>query len=136
MSELEFIIKKMKEEPDLVKKVFYYSAVKGALERVQRYSCEKELLISVPLTEISYVLINDRINHLRSGDNMVPITEEMLKTLIEGVIELKQAIENDQVTYPAIEKLMDVAYCSSGPGFYTRTFLGSIATQQGQEESR
>lgn len=137
VSELEFIAKKMKEEPDPSKKVFYYSAVKGALERVQRYHYDKELVVAVPLTEISYALINDRVNHLKIGDTMVPITEEMLNTLVEGVSELKQAIENDQVTYPAIEKLMEVAYFATGPGFYTRSFLDSVATlQQSQEESR
>jgi hypothetical protein len=137
VTELEFIARRMKEEEDPSKKIFYYSAVKGALERVQRYHYDKELLISVPITEISYALINDRVNHLKGGDTMVPITEEMLNALIEGVLELKQTIENDQVTYPAIEKLMEVAYSSTGPGFYTRSFLDSVAKpQQGQEERR
>ncbi len=127
----------MKEESDPLKKLFYYSAVKGVLERLQRNHYDKELLISVPITEISYVIINDRINHIKSGDSTIPFTDEMLNKLIEGVFELKQAIENDQATYPAIEKLMDVAYSSSGPGFFTKSFLDSVALkQQGQEESR
>lgn len=127
----------MKEESDPLKKLFYYSAVKGVLERLQRYHYDKELLISVPITEISYVIINDRVNHLKSGDSTIPITDEMLNKLIEAIFELKQAIETDQATYPVIEKMMDVAYSSSGPGFYTKSFLDSVAIkQQGQEESR
>lgn len=124
----------MKEEPDPAKKAYYYSAVKGVLERLQRYHYDKELLISVPLTEISYAIINERIAHLKRGDLTVPITEEMLNKLTEGVFDLKQAIETDQPTYPAIEKLMDVAYSASGPGFYTKSFLDSVATKQSQEE--
>jgi hypothetical protein len=135
LDELEFVIKKMKEEPDLVKKLYFYSAVKGSLERASRFCLDRELLVTQLITDISYAMINDRINHLKAGDTVIPFTEDLLVKLIEGVSELKQAIETDQATYPAVEKILEVAYVATGPGFYTRSFLDYVDTlRHGQEE--
>jgi hypothetical protein len=134
LSELEFVIKKMNEEQDLAKKLYFYSAVKGALERASRFYSDKELLVTHLVAEISYAIINDRINHLKAGDTVIPITEDLLNKLIEGVTELKEAIENDQLTYPAAEKIMEVAYVTTGPGFYTRSYLDYVETQQHRQE--
>ena len=129
VTELDFIIKKMGEEPDLAKKLYYYSAVKGTLERPSRLCYEKEMLVVTPIVDISFALINDRINHLKVGDTTVPFTEGMLSQLIEGLNDLKQAINDEKTVYPAIEKIMEVAYLSSGAGFYTRSFLDYVNTQ-------
>jgi hypothetical protein len=137
LNELEFVIKKMKEEPDLLQKLYFYSAVKGALERATRLHFDKELLVAHTIADFSYVVINDRINHLRSGDNTVPFPENLLTQLLDGVSEMRQAIEKDEVTYPAVEKIMEVAYMATGPGFYTRSFLDYVGTKQhSQEESK
>lgn len=134
LSELEFIIKKMNEEQDLLKKLYFYSAVNGALERASRFHLDKELLVTHLVAETSYLMINDRINHIKIGDVVIPFTPELLTKLIESVTELKQAIENDQVTYPAAEKMMEVAYAVTGPGFYTRSYLDYVETQQHRQE--
>jgi hypothetical protein len=124
----------MNEEQDLAKKLYFYSAVKGALERASRFYRDNELLVTHLVAEISYVMINDRINHIKAGDTAIPFTQGLLNKLIEGVTELKQAIENDQVTYPAAEKMMEVAYVTTGPGFYTRSYLDYVEIQQRRQE--
>jgi len=137
LNELDFIIKKMKEEPDLVKKLYYYSAVNGALERASRFYFDRELLVAHAVMNMSYNMINDRINHLRIGDANVPFTEDLMTQLIAGVSELKQAIDEDKTLYPAVEKVMEVTYMTTGPGFYTRSFLDYVSTlQHGREESK
>lgn len=128
LDELEFVIKKMKEEPDILKKLYFYSAVKGTLERATRYYLDKELLVTQTIIDVSFAIINDRISHIKLGDTVVPFTENLLDQLIEGISELRQAIENDETTYPAIEKIMEVAYTTTGPGFYTRSFLDYVNT--------
>jgi len=135
LNELEFVIKKMKEEPDIAKKIYFYSAVSGALERASRYCFNEELLIANTIMNMSYGIINDRVNHVKMGDTIVPFPEILLKQLIESVSELKQAIEEDKAVYPALEKAMGIAFVTTGPGFYTRSFLDYVETQQrGQEE--
>lgn len=137
LDELEFVIKKMKEEPDLLQKLYFYSAVRGALERASRFHFDKELLVAQTITDVSYAIISGRINQVKSGDITVPFPEKWLTQLLDGVSELKQAIEKDKVTYPAIEKIMEVTYMATGPGFYTCSFLDYVGTKQhGQEESK
>jgi len=121
--ELDFIIKRMKEEPDLTKKIYFYSAVHAALERASRSYFDRELLIANAITTLSYNAINDRVNHLRMGETIVPFTENLVDQLIASVSDLKQAVEEDKSAYPALEKAMEVTYMATGPGFYTRSFL-------------
>jgi hypothetical protein len=134
LNELEFVISKMKEEPDIGRKIYFYSAVSGALERASRFYFDTELLIANAITNMSYGLINDRVNHMKMGDTIVPFTEILLSQLIESVSELKQAIEEDKETYPALEKTMGIAFVTTGPGFYTRSFLDYVETQQRRRE--
>ena len=134
LSELEYIIKKMNEEQDIAKKLFFYSAVHGTLERAVRYHADKELLIMHLLAQTSYATINDRVNRFKAGDTIVPIELDLLNRLIEGVIELKEAIENDQVVYPAAEKIMEITYAVTGPGFYTRSYLDYVEAQQHRQK--
>ncbi len=123
----------MTEETDLVKKLYYYSAVRSTLERTLRFYFDKELLLAHVIADVSYQMINDRVVHLKAGDNNVPLPKEAFDMLKEGVYELKQAIEKDETTYPALEKLMEIAYLASGPGFYTRSFLDYVNSQHSQE---
>jgi hypothetical protein len=135
LNELEFVIKKMREEPDLAKKIYFYSAVSGALERATRFHLDNELLVAHAIMNLSYGIINDRINHLRMGDTIVPFPDSLLDQLIDSVSELKQAIEEDKATYSALEKIMGIIFVATGPGFYTRSFLDYVETQQrGREE--
>lgn len=130
LNELEFIIKKMREETDIAKKIYFYSAVSGALERAIRFCADNELLIAQAIMDLSLRLINDRVNRLKMGDTAVPLSESSLDQLIESVLELRQAIEEDKTVYPALEKTMEIAYVSTGPGFYTRSFLNYVDSQQ------
>jgi hypothetical protein len=135
ISELEFVTKKMKEEPDLTKKIYFYSAVNGALERATRFCSDNELLIAQAIAALSLNLINDRVNHLKIGDTVVPLPESLFDQLVESVSELKQAIEEDKAVYPALEKIIGIAFVTTGGGFYTRSFLDYVGSQQHSQEA-
>jgi hypothetical protein len=129
LNELDFIIKRMREEPDLAKKIYFYSAVNGALDRASRFYFDRELLIAQALMTLSYNTINDRVSRLKMGDAIVPFTENLVDQLIASVSDLKQAIEENKAVYPALEKAMEVTYMATGPGFYTRSFIEYAKTQ-------
>lgn len=137
LNELEYVVKKMKEETDPSVKLFFYSAAMGTLDRALRYYFDRELLVAQTVLTFSYQIINDRVNRLKLGDITTPLTEGSFNQLMEGVSELKQAIEKDEVVYPAVEKIMEITYLATGPGFYTRSFLDYVGTRgHGQEESK
>jgi len=137
LNELDFVIKKMTEEPKFEKKIYFYSAVNAALERASRFYFDRELLVAHAILNLSHAAINDRINHLRMGDVVVPISDTLITQLIAGVMELRQAVNENKTLYPAVEKIMEVTYRVTGPGFYTCSFLDYVDTlQRGQEESK
>lgn len=130
LNELDFIIKRMKEEPDLAKKIYFYSAVNGALERASRFYFDRELLVAHAIMTLSYNTINDRVSRLRMGDVVVPFTDNLMEQIIASVSDLKQAVEEDKAVYPALEKAIEATYMATGPGFYTRSFLEYVEAQQ------
>jgi hypothetical protein len=130
LNELDFVITRMREESDLAKKIYFFSAVNGALERASRFYFDRELLVAHAIMTVSYNTINDRVNHLRMGDITVPFAENLVDQLIASVSDLKQAVEENKAVYPALEKVMEIAYMATGPGFYTRSFLQYVETQQ------
>ena len=134
IEELEFIIQKMSQEQDIDRKIYFYSALRGVLERASRSYYDRELLVAHTIVDVSYSVINDRIAHLRSGDLLVPFPENSLNQLIQGVSDLKQAIENNEEIYPAVEILWEVAYLATGPGFYTRSLLDYVSSKQHSQE--
>jgi hypothetical protein len=136
LNELQFVTTKMNEEPELTRKIFYYSAVRSALERTSRFWFDRELLLAHTINDVAYVILNDRINHLRSGDENVPVKAIMINQLIEGTLELTNAIEKDEPVYAALGKIMEVAYAVTGPGFYTRSFLDYVGSKQISQQSQ
>lgn len=134
VKELKFIATSMAAEADLSKKIYFYSGVFGALERVMRYHLDKELLIAHALTSISYTTINDRLNHLKMGDTVVPMPQNVMDQLTESISELRQAIQEDRETYPVLEKIAEITYSTTGPGFYTQSFLAYAQAHQGGQE--
>lgn len=134
IKEFEFILKSINDEPDIKRKLYYFSALRGALERVTKYYYNRELLITQLIADISYQVLNDRIIHLQTGDTNVPLSGDVFEKLKVAISELKQAIENNQTTYPALETMFEVAYTASGPGFYTRSFLDYVYKQKHNQE--
>lgn len=134
LNELEFVIKKMKEEPDPARKIYFFSAVNGALERVIRFYFNRELLVAQAIMSLSYQTINDRINRIKMGDATVPFTEDLMNQLIASVSELRQSIEGNKTMYPALEKTIEVTFVASGWGFYTNSFLNYVETEQHSKE--
>jgi len=130
LNELEFVAKKMKEESDISRKIYFFTATYGAIERVMRYYPNNELAITHAILNLCYNTLNDRVNRLRAGDAAVPLPQNWSEQLVNYTEELRKAIEKNQSTYPILEKFMELAYLSTGPGFYSHILLEYLTSRE------
>lgn len=126
LSELDFVIRKVNEEPEPRNKLFFLSAAHGAFERTMRFCMENELMIAHALLNVCYGMLMDRFNRLKAGDIAIPLPEDWSKQIAEYLSELRKAIEENQSIYPALEKMIRLAYPTTGPWYYTKNYLESL----------
>jgi len=130
LNELEFVVKKMKEESDASKKMYFFTATYGAIERVMRYYSNNELAIAHAILNLCYNTLNERIHRLKSGDAAVPLPQNLFEHLVNYTEEFRRAIEENKSTYPILEKFIELAYLSTGPGFYSRSLLEYLKSRE------
>jgi len=122
LSEFDFVIKKMTEEPDPLKKLYFFSATYGVVERVMRYCPSDDLSIAHTILSLCYNTLNDRVTRVRGGDVVVPLPQDWSEQLVQHVRKFKKSIEDNSSIYPALEGIIHLAYSATGPGFYTKEY--------------
>lgn len=134
LSELEFVIKKMKEESDVSRKLYFFTATYGAIGRVLRYFSNCELIIAHAILNLCYNTLNDRFYRLKGGDVAVPLPDNWSEQLVEYLSEFKKAIEENRSTYPALEKIAKLGYSATGAGYYNYVYLDSFKSRGPSQE--
>ena len=122
LSEFDFVIKKMTEEPDAQKKLYFFSATHGAVERVMRYYPSDDLSIAHTILSLCYNTLNDRVSRIKAGDIVVPLPQDWSEKLVHYVGEFRKSIEENSSVYPALEGIIHLAYSATGPGLYTKEY--------------
>ena len=126
LRELEFVILKMREEQDIIRKIYFFSAAYGAVERTVRLSLDNELIMAHAILTICYNSLNDRINRLKAGETIIPISQALFDQLTNDLSDFRQAIEENTSVYPSLEAMMRLTYATTGPGFYTQAYLDYV----------
>jgi len=116
--ELKNIVNLMKKEPNLEKKMYYYSAAYGITGRTYRYSFSKDILLADFALQGSYKMIIDRIHNLKAGDPTVAIDEKSIDKLEKSLKELADKLEAEENIQGPIEDILTIAFIHSGPGNY------------------
>lgn len=128
LSELNFVIKKVNEEPDTARKLYFLSAAHGAIGRTLRFCLENELLMAYTILNASYSMLFDRVNRLKGGDTAVQLPDDWSKQIVEYLSELAKAIGENRSIYPALEKIICLAHSTTGPGYYVKSYLESLTS--------
>jgi len=125
LKDFDFSIKKMKEEKDANRKLYFFSASFASLERYMRYSLEPQLLLIHAVLNICYGTINNRVNAISRGDVTIEMPSDFFERLIEYLTELRDEIAEDKDTYTTLEKFVYLSYQTTGAGYYTKNLLES-----------
>ncbi len=121
IKELKNVSKKMKDETDPAKKIFYYSAAYGVVDRSMRYSFSKDLLLAQTILQVSYTAYTERLRAVSTGDRVIPLTMQQLDRTAELVGDLAEAFKKDGDVVEVLENIMVLSYMTSGPGYYLQT---------------
>jgi hypothetical protein len=117
--ELRFVSDKIIAEKDVMRKVFYYSAAYGVTRRIMNLSYDSQLSFMHLILEASYRQINDRVNQIvRGRDATIPLISDFFEKLSEEVLNLAESVKNDQDTYKILERIVTLAFLTTGNGYY------------------
>lgn len=120
VEELDNVAHRMRHEPDPARKMFLFSATYGMTDRVMRLSYDSELLFVQMVLNHVYGSFMNRLNSITHGDSVVPLGQQHFDRLTELTEELAENIKDRNSTYVTLEKLNELAFITTGAGYYMR----------------
>ncbi len=121
VKELMNVSKKMLDDSEPAKKLYYYSAAYGIVDRTMRYEFSKQLLMAQTILNVTYNIYMERLKAIVGKDAVVPLTTAQLDKTAELVGRLGDAFDKDIDINDILENIMLLAYMSTGPGHYMNT---------------
>jgi hypothetical protein len=117
--ELRFTAKKMKEEQDPRRKMFFFSTVFAATNRALNMDFDKELLFVSVVSQSCYETILLRVEQMfRGHDNIVPLPQGFFEGLISSVEGLADAVERGKGFDEVLMNMALLSYVTTGNGSY------------------
>ena len=120
IQELRRIAKMMKEEKNIEKKIYYFSAAYGITSRHYRYTFSGEVLLADLVLNTAYQSLHERLKMIKSGNATVDMTEHVFEKIQEGLLKLADAFESKKPVQAALENILTLAFSISGPGNYLK----------------
>ncbi len=119
VQEIQFVVKKIREEQELRRKVFYYSGVYGLVSRIFNLNFDPELVFMHLVLNATYGALKDRANNIVLGrDTLIEFPDDLFDKLCDALETLAEEIENDAKTYHTLQKIANLAYVTTGNGYY------------------
>jgi len=117
--EVGFVIERMKEAKDPATKLYFFSAAYGVANRIMNIEFDPELAFMHNVLNAAYGTINGRVIALSSGQETgVGIPVKLFARLEEALEEMINKIQQGEETYPVLEKISNLAYSTTGNGYY------------------
>lgn len=118
VNEVKFVLKKIQENPNLEKKLFYFSAIPAELLRVLNLEYDQDILYLHHVVNHTHLMFQQRMAAMKAGDTIVIIDEIQINKLVSllddiiGVIEQKKNIDD------VLKAFIALAYSTGGNGSY------------------
>ena len=118
LKEFKENVKRIKEEKDVHKQLYYYSAIYGILDRIYRFHFDPEILFIYLVFNSTYNTMLQRIENIKRGDNTIPFRIDLLSKIADHIEEITLRIEKNEQCYDLLQKIVVLAYSTTGPGYY------------------
>lgn len=119
IDEVGFVIKNMKNTDNAAKKLYFFSAGYAMAQRIINLEYEPELNFIQQVLQLVYNMINARLTEISAGqEGGISIPDKLLTKLEEALEEMVDRIEQGAETYPALQKMVNLAYSTTGNGYY------------------
>ena len=118
--ELIYIAKKIAEENDIYRKLYFLSASYGLTNRVLRASFSKEILLADLVFNQCYQQLNHRWDSIKKGDKVVSFDINIFSLLGQNFVKLADKIKNNEDFYDVLEDMLTISFSVSGFGNYLK----------------
>jgi len=107
------------KKTDLSKeKIYFFSAIYGVAQRIMNLEYDPELGFIHYVTNNAYNTFNSTQLLISQGNSMPNFPSNLFDRLQEALEELAIYVEEEKQTYPILEKISNLALCTSGNGYY------------------
>ncbi len=111
-------IKHMRSVNTLEEKLFFLSAVYGAAFRIMNIKFDAELAFIHNVVNAAYVMMKTNLASIKQGQGVNTFPKDVFDKLENALDELVVKIEKGEATYPVLEKISNLAYSTTGNGYY------------------
>lgn len=121
VDEFRLVAKSMKQIEDPSKKLYWFSAAYGVVERVFNLEFDPTLVFVHLVLNAAYGSINSRVSAIIAGaDRAIVIPEGLFDSLQEVVEELAENIEakTDNNIFENLQRTANLVYATTGNGYY------------------
>lgn len=119
VDEIDFVTKKMNEEDDPSKKLYYFSAIPGMVQRVYNIEYDNELVYAHFILQASFDVMNQRIQALRQkGDGNVVLYPEQFAKLEQLSNEYGKRLKENKPVDSVLKKFVVLLTSTTGNGYY------------------
>jgi len=116
--EVATAIKHMKSVNTLEEKLFFLSAVYGAAHRIMNIQYDSELAFIHHVVNAAYGMMHANLVSIKQGQGVNTFPKDVFDKLENALEELVVKIEKGGKTYPVLEKISNLAYSTTGNGYY------------------
>ncbi len=117
--EVNLVIKNMKNTDKPVEKLYFFSAGYGMAQRIINFEYEPELSFINQVLHLVYNMINARLTAISMGqEGGISIPDGVFSGLEDALEEMVDRIEQGKETYPTLQKMVNLAYSTTGNGYY------------------
>jgi len=124
-SNKEILVKELRTVADYMgnantaqEKMYFFSAVFGIANRLMNLEFDSELGFLHHVIQAAHNTINTNLVLRSQGQAVANFPPTVFDKLQEAVSELAKYIEDGKQTYPILERISNLAYSTSGNGYY------------------
>ena len=116
--EIRTVVKHMSMANTAQEKMYFFSAVFGMANRIMNLEFDPELGFIHHVTNAAYNTINTTLHLVSQGQSVPTLPTHVFDRLQEALEDLATHIEEGKRTYPVLERISNLAYSTSGNGYY------------------
>jgi 4-hydroxy-3-methylbut-2-en-1-yl diphosphate synthase IspG/GcpE len=116
--EIKVALYHMKKVDTAEEKLFFLSAVYGVAFRIMNIQFDPELAFIHHVVNAAYSMMNTRLASIRQNPGLNTFPKNVFEMLEDALGRLIDKIEKEEKTYPVLENIFNLAYSTTGNGYY------------------